>query len=814
LTALIILGAFFALGRAWRAAAFDRERADAARRQLSATLENAPGIAVQWYDVQGRVLYWNPASEPLYGWSAEEALGKTLDRLFGTPAEAAEFLGLLQETSVTGARVGPTEFRVHNRSGEARCVESTIFTIPGDTPGDTICACMGVDITERKQAEESLNRTEAHYRNLFEDAPVMYTLTLSDGGRPRIADCNILFARTLGYERDAILGRLLEDFYSEESRNALLNEGGYAYALRNPLASVERQLIARDGRQLLTLLSAQPYLDAGGQPIGTRAIFADVSELKRMEVELRASKEAADAASRAKSDFLATMSHEIRTPMNGVLGMTELLLGTELDDQQRRFVQTIRRSAYSLLSIVSDILDFSKIEAGKLKLDIAPFDLAELVQSAADMLEEQAREKGLKLVVRLVPSLPQAVSGDANGLRQVLVNLICNAVKFTEQGEVMVRVLMAEENAETVRFEVKDTGAGIRAMDRDTLFHAFTQGDGSTTRRYGGTGLGLAICRELVELMDGRIGVEDASPSGSLFWFEVALPPARISVIQSVDEAEQTRWAAIDTADDPDRFPRIRARILLAEDNPVNQEVGRSMLEALGCDVVLAADGLAAVQAMQDEDIDLVLMDCHMPGQDGFEATRLIRTREKAEDRVPILALTADVLKGTPELCRAAGMDAYLSKPFNMQVLDDALKKWLPKAPDDSASAAADPEPSASVDGLLDLEVLGRIQALQLPGKPSVIGRVIGLFLESAPDLLEGIRAALSGRDAHALSDRAHSLKSSSANLGAEDLVLLCASLEEAGREKRLDDATVLLNRLEAVFPATLDALRSQLRPD
>jgi CheY-like chemotaxis protein len=368
------------------------------------------------------------------------------------------------------------------------------------------------------------------------------------------------------------------------------------------------------------------------------------------------------------------MSHEIRTPMNGVIGMSELLFSTSLTEEQQGYAEVIQASADSLMTIINDILDFSKIEAGRVELEAIEFDPRRIVEEITGLMHEEARRKGITLTSRVAPPVPDALRGDPTRLRQVLVNLIGNAVKFTEQGGVFVRATVESEEpgAHRLRFEIQDTGIGISPETRKLLFEPFRQADGSTTRRYGGTGLGLAISRRLVELMGGQIGVDSQPDRGSTFWFTTAFESDAPSFAGGSSPAVAMLPTTAST-----NHRRETPRILVAEDNVVNREVAVRMLDQLGYRVDVVEDGQGAIEAASHTPYDAVLMDCQMPVLDGFEATAAIRLLDGPVACTPIIALTASAMHGDRERCLAAGMDDYITKPVRRAVLSETLRRWV-----------------------------------------------------------------------------------------------------------------------------------------
>jgi PAS domain S-box-containing protein len=798
------------------------------------------------------------------------------------------------------------------------------------------------EIARREELERDAESGRARVQAIL-DGVVDGVVTINKDGR--ILQWSTGAERLFGYTAEEAVGadvtmlmpepqRLVDDRYV----NAFLTAGNAK------TVGTDRQLsgIRKDGAEFPMELAVNE-VRANGETLFT-GILRDITERKRAEAALIQAREQAESASVAKSQFLATMSHEIRTPMNGILGMANLLVTSNLSDRQRRLVTSLSGSAQALLALINDILDFSKIEAGRFELFESDFDPRDVLAEVAAVFCERCAAKDLELVYFIAEDVPSRLRGDPVRLRQVIINLVGNAIKFTERGEILLEVTIAQRDQGQVvlSVSVEDTGIGIEASKRDKVFESFHQVDNSITRSRGGSGLGLTISKQLVELMGGKIGVDSEVGRGSRFYFTVRCgaaaetaprqlaKPLRVLLVDTnavsahvmslylrswnvdvtatstlheavqagaeavaslqpldavIIDAKGLGEAAITLADRlrndgavqsvvlligmdgtlsdealdgvgavdmftkparpndlfevlnaiaqgegsdaaarkaakrnaQSRRPQFEARILVAEDNPVNQDVALGLLQVLGCHVITAPNGRSAVQSFAQEKFDLILMDCEMPIVDGLEATKRIRQLEElekaqggAETRIPIIALTAHALADIHESCLAAGMDDFLTKPFDEAQIVAALRRWiapLEREATDRYEAADKPIPAT-----IDTAAIAAIRAMDSKGGDALLKSVVVKFLATTPALVTTIREKFASGDAEAVWRTAHSLKSSAGALGAKLLAQHCASIEITAREKGIDAVKDLIATLETEFTAAAEQLQELTR--
>jgi PAS domain S-box-containing protein len=772
------------------------------------------------------------------------------------------------------------------------------------------------ELARRQAIEQELTTAQERYRSIVNLQEDLIDRWLPDSTRTYVNDA---YCRFFGKPRDEFIGRkIIQDISPEEKKYLLL--GVQNYTPENPLNTRTDYYFNAEGEQRWIQWNSHAQFDEKGTLVEIQSVGHDVTDFKLAQ-------QAAEEATRAKSEFLANMSHEIRTPMNGVIGMTSLLLSTDLSPVQKEFVDTIRISGEALLDVINDILDFSRIEADKMTLEMHGFSLLKCIEDALDLVARPAAEKGLKLACVYDPRLPFDYIGDATRLRQILVNLLSNAVKFTQEGSVTLRVSCKNHEAETheLQFVVQDTGIGIPEDHQDKIFQSFSQGDSSTTRRFGGTGLGLAICKQLVEMMGGEMTLESRLGKGTsfTFWVKLETAPQQITDVQSDHETLLSgkkvlviethppyqqfiseilhRWhmdiklasSASDIEDlvqnTPhfdavlidsvllesdeiaglhDLYPRIRdqetpviamspigaalsmqedicasawltkpikvsrlydalvdaffrpaavkksspskkppprspsqspLRILLAEDNLVNQKVALKVLERHGYRADLAANGFEVLEALHRQAYDVVLMDVQMPEMSGDEATRIIRQQLPKDKQPFIIALTANAMQGDAERFLSAGMDAYISKPMRSPALQEALNQA--EEAKQMHMPPANAPPDKHTPSIINRDALFEIvEGLGQTERQQIIRDLLQLFLNESEQDMAKLRQALLAESANDIRMTAHTLKGSSLHVGARNFAQACARLEVAARDNELAQTSALMQEVENAY--------------
>jgi PAS domain S-box-containing protein len=785
----------------------------ARERDFIRALLDATEVMVMVLDAPGHLVRWNRTCERVLGYHESELrdapVRETLSFSEDIPAIRDIHARLVSrdESQIRG------KSRLRRKDGGAVHVAWASSHVTAEN-GEPLVVVTAVDETQRVLAEQRQNRLAVELRVVWESAADAMVFL---DGQGSIVEANPAFCALAGLDLPPV-GRPYTEVLtrwpgSEQEELDHFRERFLARSFEPK--SVQEFHLSRGAAVWLEIVNS--FLDAPGQPTLLLAVLRDVTHRVRRERELKATNEfletttqwaremaaSAELASAAKNEFLANVSHEIRTPMNGILGMTDLALRTRLTSEQREYLDMVRTSAESLLGLLDDILDLSKAEAGRMEVHPSPFALRDHLANVFRPLEHRATGRGLTLHWTVDSHIPDILVADSGRLRQVLLNLVGNAIKFTDRGFIEICVRRAGPAAPAVpnpgdkvpvQFVIDDTGIGMEPEQIPSIFEPFTQLDSSTTRKRGGTGLGLSICDKLITLMGGRIYATSVPGQGSTFAFILPMPVADESDVPAQDKRDPALEPLFDGP------PTRRLRCLVAEDNPVNQQLVIRMLDHAGHESILANTGREAVRHTQNGAFDLILMDVQMPDMDGLEATAAIRSNELLHGgRIPIVAMTAHAMPGDRDACFAAGMDGYLTKPLRLDTLVTEIERILNIS---SPGRAAQPVPApyphngGTAMGLLDLNsALDRVG-----GDSALLSELAGLFLEEYPRLMDQIRAGLAASDSEGVSSPAHQLKGILGQFGAEQARAVAIDLEMAGRKSDFTSASTLFQRLEAAM--------------
>jgi PAS domain S-box-containing protein len=794
---------------------------------------------------------WYQTNEYTYG-----AVNKAHAEFFEKRIEDLAFQNLYNifpATMVEGCRISNREVFTHAKtlyteewaplpSGEHRLLAITKTPKLSDNGTVEYVVCSAEDITERKRSEEALIESEKRLNTLLDQSPaIIYSWRITNG-HPHFTYINPNITRVLGYEIDELMEHL--DFWKSRFHPDDLPSLDQKFS---GVDSVDEYRFLDKKNSYHWLLDTQKrIIEANGQPtnevIGTIWDITDrkhaeetlktfAKEINRKNIALDRALAQAKAATQAKSEFLANMSHEIRTPMNAVIGLTTLLSETELNHEQKAYISSLRASGNALLTLINDILDFSKIEAGQITLETIPFNLSSLLEEVNAVVSFHAKEKGLSLSLTMESGLPLWLKGDPGRIRQILLNLAGNAIKFTQKGSIEIAVCLKSktEQEATLLFSVKDSGIGIPTDKLNLLFEKFSQVDASYTRKYGGTGLGLAISKQLTELMGGKIGVSSFEGKGSEFWFSLSL--ARVS------EKEIPSHPGTDTTTQLHQWkiPNLHARILIAEDNAFNQQVINGILKKMGITPVLVENGLKAIHALKNEKFDLVLMDIQMPEMDGLEATRTLRLEAPSSlnYRIPIIAMTAHAIEGDRKLCLDAGMDDYLTKPIDPKQLADTLNRWLPPPPDHppilstAANSMTNNEMNSDVTAAangtgaagtgkaetaetIDVAALSKEEAILYFNREELLERLLNdaewadqllrSFIADLQNQIPNLIEAARQKEMEQTRKLAHKIKGACANAASQILASTAANIENSAIEGNHSELIEQIHRFESHF--------------
>jgi PAS domain S-box-containing protein len=781
-----------------------------------------------------KLVFVNHRFETLFGYENNELSGQSVNVLLEpgqmTPAELE--VDVLKELKDKGVWTGEVRNRKKTGEGFWCRVHTTEYNHPHFGP---VWIAVHEDITVRKNLEKELRRyredleglvndrakqiilinqnliqeiddrkkAQQKYLDLYDNAPDMKVSV--DPYTSTILECNRTFLDSMEADKDFVIGRSIFDFYALSCRDSA-HEAFEVFLETGELHGEVLSLQTRTGKMIDVSLDASAVRNSEGRILYRRSSYHDITDRLRIE-KLKTDMEIAQNSDRLKTEFLAAMSHEVRTPLNSIIGLTEMLLETSLTELQESRLKTVLRSGTSLLSILNDILDFSRIEAGQLEIENIPFHLEDTLQDVLEMFEPEALKKGVSLKLRDLGVDPCKLLGDPVRVKQILMNLVGNAVKYTDQGRVLVsmRKLRSSKNDLTLRFTVTDTGRGIPELMQDNVFESFARLNHGSDRKIRGTGLGLSICKRLVERMNGRIGFESRIGKGSQFWFELSFLKGEGRENKPSPVVSESSWSSMGL-----QFQAIQ--ILLVEDDPGNQEVAMAMLRSLGCNCHLVDTGEKALDWLGHNHADLVLMDCLLPGMSGVEVTRCIRKHEaskKKDGRLVIIAFTAHAILGEREKCLEAGMDDFLTKPTQKANFEQVLEKWVPHI---LGGEGLVPPTHLPLDELklVDEEVLRKIiKEFDM----TTAQKIISVYLdESIPKYLELVKDSFEDQNIKDLRRGLHSLISSFGFLGAKPQVELLPRIKAAVLSGDRKQVVELIEKLESGAKSLVIAWKQRLQ--
>ncbi|GEM_PF-1774205 len=772
---------------------------DAERIRLLETAVEQSGSSIVITDKDGRIQYVNPAFTKITGYSKEEVIGNN-PRVLKTDLHDAQFYKDMWET-ISSGRVWHGRFCNKTKDGRFYWEDATIAPVQDKTGQITHYIAIKNDVTKLVDLEKELNQKVKELESIMEHAGVGIALTRNR----RFLMANEPLAQIVKISKEDLTGKETRILFNSDEEYEEFGRLFYPKLVRGEAVSCELEKTMHDGRTRWFQIRATAINPGDMENMDTVWVGNDITELKKLQNKLQEAKDRAEEASRAKSAFLANMSHEIRTPLNGVIGMLSLLDSTRLDREQRHYVKVAHSSAEALLFLLNDILDISKIEAGKLEFDQVDFNLSMVLEDFSQSFFLAAQKKGLRFFMDISEKIPICLKGDPGRLRQILLNLTGNALKFTEEGWIRLEAELVEETNEEVKikFSISDTGLGIPSDKIGSLFQKFSQVDASISRKFGGTGLGLAISKKLAQMMGGDIGVHSQEGVGSTFWFTIKLK-------KGSPDSQGCLGIDIERTDEFGDIPsplkklRLEGRILVVEDNPVNQQVILGMLRKLGLQAEAVNNGQEAVEVLELIPYDLVLMDIQMPVMDGLKATLQIREAgsQVLNPEIPVIALTAHAFTEEITRCIDSGMNDYLTKPVDSQKLVSVLKKWL--------QPLHDAEPTD--DTLLSSTPLKDVKDSEVPvfdsedfvsrtmGDRDLIRMSLEAFFEFTPELLEELKNAIDSKDMEGIVRAFHSLKGSAANIGAKKLSQLAYELETACRANDIEGLTEKLKEIKKEF--------------